>query len=75
MTLPGETVATGAPGPWEDNRITGPMVLMSAAGYYIGYTCFNTELGFEEPYSRESGYYKTFDEATLALDSGEFDRP
>ena len=43
-------------------------VLMSAAGYYIGTFC--SQCG---PYSRESGYFRTRDEAQLALDSGAYD--
>ena len=34
-------------------------ILRSAAGYYIGRTCKEDGLPFEEPYSRESGYYPT----------------
>lgn len=43
-------------------------VHMSAAGYYIGTYC---NCG---PYSRESGYYRDFDEAQQALISGDFGR-
>jgi hypothetical protein len=43
-------------------------VLRSAAGYYIGTQC---ECG---PYSRESGYYRTYEEAESALNSGSFFR-
>ena len=32
-------------------------VMRSAAGYYIGRSYFNGD--FDEPYSRESGYYPT----------------
>ena len=43
-------------------------VMHSAAGYYIGRSCFDE--GFEEPYSRESGYMtKEQAEAQLAADS------
>jgi len=41
--------------------ITSLMVLKSAAGYYIGRVCD------DGPYSRDSGYYPTRKEATLAL--------
>lgn len=37
-------------------------VLKSAAGYYVG-TLFTTPEGWEEPGSRDSGYFKTKDEA------------
>ena len=64
MTLPGETIATGAPLKC-DKAIcenVGPQVLMSAAGYYIGYSC-------------ESGYYAQRAEAQAALDRDEYSRP
>ena len=38
------------------------MVCSSAAGYYLGYFCDNCG-----PYSRESGYYRTRQEAENAL--------
>jgi len=38
-------------------------VCLSGAGYYIGYWC-----PMCGPYSRESGYYKTRDEAQHELD-------
>jgi len=53
------------------------MVMQSAAGYYIGRACVETNVdssdfmdGFEEPYSRESGYYSTEEAATEALGEG-----
>ncbi len=51
MTLPGETIATGAPAKCDAAicENAGPQVLMSAAGYYIGYSC-----RLCGPYSRES---------------------
>lgn len=42
------------------------MVLMSAAGYYIG-TLYNDPAGFQEPGSRDSGYYETREEAEASL--------
>ena len=45
-------------------------VLCTVAGYYIGFIC--PECG---PYSRESGYYRSRDEAETALDLGGFGRP
>ena len=46
-------------------RLQQAQVLRSAAGYYVGFFC--PRCG---PYSRESGYYASFDEAQEALDSG-----
>ncbi len=43
-------------------------VLSSAAGSYVGTAC---ECG---PYSRESDYYPSHEDAKKALDSGEFSR-
>lgn len=42
------------------------MVLSSPAGWYIG-TIHHHEDGFDEPGSRESEYFSTKTEATLAL--------
>lgn len=69
MALPGETVSTGAPIVCRDcgqNATIG--VYYSAAGHYVGYYC---GCG---PYSRESGYYKSRNQAQRALDSGAFTR-
>ena len=69
MTIPGETIATGAPTTCPDCGETPELsVHRSNAGYYIGTYC---NCG---PYSRESGYYKTFKEASDALKSGFFGR-
>ena len=71
--LPGETVASGASGKCKDPGCPGadgPKVLQSGAGFYIGYFC-----DMCGPYSRESGYYGSAEEAAAALDSGEFGRP
>lgn len=59
MVMKGETVATGAPLPYEG---AAPEVLKSAAGWYIGYRDEDYL-----PYSRESGYYGSKDEALTAL--------
>lgn len=74
MAFPGETVGSGAPGPNEDDSVIGPQVMKSAAGYYIGYSCKENwaEPGeepqiFEVPYSRESGYFATREEAEAVL--------
>ena len=44
-------------------------VCASAAGYYIGFFCPHCG-----PYSRESGYYSSRDEAETALSRGLFSR-
>jgi non-ribosomal peptide synthetase component E (peptide arylation enzyme) len=67
--LPGETIATGAPSTCADClKDLKNEVLRSAAGYYIGTLC---DCG---PYTRESGYYRTEEEAQRALDAGTFVR-
>ena len=67
--LPGETIASGAPTTCADCfKDVQNEVLQSAAGYYIGSIC---ECG---PYSRESGYYRTEEDAQRALDDGIFNR-
>jgi hypothetical protein len=42
-------------------------VLRSAAGFYVG-TIYNHPDGFQEPGSRDSGYFPTFDKAQEYLD-------
>ena len=70
MTMPNETLATGAPGTCPDCGVVLRLqILCSAAGYYVGTRC---HCG---PYSRESGYYRTKAEAQVALDAGRFGRP
>jgi len=70
--LPGETFASLGGTEFhqcEDCKVELiPQVLRSAAGYYIGTSC---NCG---PYSRESGYYKTRDDAAKALTDGSFER-
>jgi hypothetical protein len=45
----------------------GPLeVCRSAAGYYIG-RIFHNIIGYDEPGSRESGYFATKNEAEVAL--------
>lgn len=69
MTLPGETLATGAPHTCADCGTTVELaVMMSGAGFYVGSEC---GCG---PYSRESGYFRDRAAAQAALDSGEFGR-
>lgn len=43
-------------------------VLMSAAGYYIGTSCLCG------PYSRESGYYRSYQDAQKDLNSNTYGR-
>lgn len=70
MTLPGETIATGASPFCPDCGHKMPIqVLRSAAGFYIGTECCCG------PYSRESGYYATHAEAEAALTTETYYRP
>jgi len=66
MTLPGETVGayTTQCDCGQELRLG---VQRSAAGYYLGFFC--PKCG---PYSRESGYYRTREEAAEALRQGSF---
>lgn len=57
--LPGETILSGAP---VLPGVSEFQVLRSNAGWYVGTMCE------EGPYSRESGYFKTREEAQSALD-------
>ena len=68
--IQGETLQSGAPLKCADcgQMPTDPMVLRSAAGWYIGTWC---QCG---PYSRESGYHRTNLEAVQALESGRYGR-
>lgn len=52
--------------PWDEPRQVHLelQVCQSGAGYYLGYWC-----AFCGPYSRESGYYRTSEDAHAALDS------
>lgn len=73
MALPGETLASRGGTEFHKCEDCGfvlvPRVLQSGAGYYIGTFCANCG-----PYSRESGYYKTWGEAQRDLNSGNFSR-
>ncbi len=63
MALPGETILSGASDYCPDCHTQLEFkVCMSAAGYYVG-----TECGCG-PQTRESGYYRTREQAQLALD-------
>jgi hypothetical protein len=62
MALRGETIYTGAPDTCEDCEVVlRPRVCQSGAGFYIGTWC---QCG---PYSRESGYFATREEAEAIL--------
>lgn len=70
MTLPEETLATGAEQVCPDCRMPARLgVYQSAAGYYVGTYC---NCG---PYSRESGYFQTRKEAAQELTTFRFNRP
>jgi hypothetical protein len=67
--LPGETIASGAPSTCPDCKTKLVLqICQSFAGYYIGTWC---NCG---PYSRESGYYGSREEAEAALKDGGFGR-
>jgi len=69
MVLLGETLATGAASTCSDcHTILKLEVCKSAAGYYVGSMC---KCG---PYSRESGYYPSYETAKDALDSDDYFR-
>lgn len=53
-----------------DYVLTKIMVCHSAAGYYIGRMAWDKKDCFEEPGSRESDYFETAQEASLAMRSG-----
>lgn len=42
-------------------------VMCSAAGWYVGTTYKDPEFNFEEPGTRESGYFSSSEEATAFL--------
>ncbi len=53
----------------EYTNIDGPKVMRSAAGYYIGFSCQTKDMsGYDQPYSRESDYFATTEEAQKYLD-------
>lgn len=69
MTLEGETIGTGASPRCPDcNTMSATGVYSSMAGYYIGTWC---ECG---PYSRESGYYTSYEAAEHDLTCGLYGR-
>lgn len=67
MVMHGETLATGASPTCPDCGVEVKLqVLRSQAGYYVGTQC---HCG---PYSRESGYYRTAEEAERDLKSDSY---
>lgn len=76
MALDGETILLGAPDtcdgegfmPHEPQKMVF-QICQSAAGFFVG-----TECDYCGPYTRESGYYGTYDEAELAFQSGNYGR-
>jgi hypothetical protein len=69
MTLPGECVNDTKTTCHECGTELTIDIQKSAAGYYIGFFC--PECG---PYSRESGYYRSYEEAEKALSTGAYGR-
>jgi hypothetical protein len=67
MALPGECANEIQTVCMECGTTIDLQVLSSAAGYYIGFFC--PECG---PYSRESGYFHSLDEAETVFDLGDF---
>lgn len=69
MVMKSETVATGAK--LEECDMCGEVpqlqICKSAAGHYIGYQCCS-------PYSRESGYFKSWEDAVLAFGEDAYGR-
>jgi hypothetical protein len=65
MALTGECVNASHTACIECGTELSVKVCASAAGYYIGFFCPNCG-----PYSRESGYYRSNDEAEMALSRG-----
>lgn len=66
--LPGETIGSGA-SPYCCDKKLKIEVLKSAAGNYIGTFCPNCG-----PYSRESRYYGSPEDALAALKSADYGR-
>jgi predicted RNA-binding Zn-ribbon protein involved in translation (DUF1610 family) len=69
MALPEECINETQTACMECGTVLTIQVLSSAAGYYIGFFC--PECG---PYSRESSYFHSRDEAETAFDLGDFGR-
>lgn len=70
MVLPGETIQTGGPDKCDCGTELEIRILRSNAGFYIGTQC-DQVCG---PWSRESDYYDTREEAEKNLKLGYFGR-
>ena len=68
MVLPRETIGNGAPNVCEDCGVRLVPTVMFTCAYYIGTEC---NCG---PYSRESEYFKTREQAKLSLSDGSYGR-
>lgn len=66
--MKGETIASGAPSKCSECGVEPKLEVLKSNAYYIGTMC---DCG---PYSRESGYYETREEAEKALAAGGFER-
>ena len=64
--LPGETVLSGA---CLTEGVSVFKVCQSAAGYFVGTTYHDKELGCDFPNTRETCYFSTEKQAQAALDS------
>ena len=69
MTLPGECVRDVETSCVDCGAHLEIQVCKSMAGYYVGFWC-----GACGPYSRESGYYRSYEEAEKALSTGSYGR-
>jgi hypothetical protein len=69
MTLPGECVNARETICHECGTELEIDIQKSAAGFYIGFWC-----GRCGPYSRESGYYRSYEDAEKALSTGSYGR-
>ena len=59
------------------NNISEVKIMLSPAGYYIGREWYETDPIFKneyptEPYSRNSGYFRTKEEAKAVLDENNY---
>jgi hypothetical protein len=66
--IPGETIASGAPRTCPRCGATPEIQVLCTNAWYIGTWC---NCG---PYTRESGYYATEEEAQAALECGGYER-
>ena len=69
MTLHGECIRDVETSCVECGAHLEIQVCKSMAGYYVGFWC-----GACGPYSRESGYYRNYEEAEKALSTGSYGR-